>query len=93
MAFSKLAKSFSTKKIRTSEEINKEYNENAVQYGHKSRQILTLQQHVEALKSEMAGHIRRMGEIQDEADKTPPKPQEVPLQQAPEVISQEQEHA
>jgi hypothetical protein len=93
MAFSKLSKSFSAKKIRTPEEINKEYNENAVQYGHKSRQIVTLQQHVENLKAEMTGHLRRMGEIQEEADKTPAKPQEVPLQSPSQEMSQEQEHA
>jgi hypothetical protein len=75
MAFSKLSKSFQSKKIRTSQEINQDYNENAVQYGHKFTMTQELTASIGALREQMAQHAARMIEIKEESKK-------VPIQQA-----------
>lgn len=51
-------------KTRTLDEINQEYNQNAIQVGHKGRIIQTLEK-------EIALHLHRMQVVTEEAQKLP----------------------
>lgn len=85
MSFSGLKKSFSQKKQRTSDEINQDYSNHAIQLGHKTRIIRQYQKEVEE-------HARRMTEINQEALDLPKSPPPEVSTQTPERLSNEQEH-
>ena len=93
MAMPNIAKSFKQKKQRTKEEISNDYNQNAVQHGHKTYLIKEIQKQneaqIESLKTQLAEHLKRMGEIMEESKKLPPEA----IPPAQEATTQEEEHA
>ncbi len=61
-------------KQRTKEEINLEYNQHAVMYGHDACMIAEAEKHVETLMASQENHIRAMLALRQEASKLPVEP-------------------
>jgi hypothetical protein len=61
-------------KQRTKEEINQEYNQHAVMYGHEACMIEEAQEHVEKIFKSQEQRVRAMVNLRQEAAKLPVEP-------------------
>ena len=58
-------------KQRTKEEINQEYNQHAVMYGHEACMVAEAQEHVEKIIKSQEAHIEAMLKLRKEAAQIP----------------------
>jgi hypothetical protein len=61
-------------KPRTKEQINQEYNQHAVMYGHDACMVAEANEHVERFLKSQDDHLKAMLALRQEASKLPAEP-------------------